>query len=183
MTTHTGELLRVGLVACGKSKLDHAAPARDLYTGPLFRAASAYAERTYDAWFVLSAKHHLVHPDDVLEPYDVSLAGLMHVVRLQWALHVDIALRCGRNTGIDEDYRTRRNAPEDGPFLGRFTMAGGKVELFLHAGSDYAGPLYDRGIEGWATVYRPLRGLGIGEQLAWYQRQAAEQLTLDVETR
>ena len=38
---------RIGLISCGKAKLAVAAPARSLYTGSLFKAASAYAEATY----------------------------------------------------------------------------------------------------------------------------------------
>lgn len=35
--------------------------------------ASAYAELTCDRWHVLSAKHGLVHPDEVIEPHDMRL--------------------------------------------------------------------------------------------------------------
>jgi len=69
------------LVGCGARKLAHAAPAKDLYTGPLFRAARAYAEAHADAWYVLSAKYGLVHPDRVIEPYNVYLPKLNAVER------------------------------------------------------------------------------------------------------
>ena len=51
---------RYALVGCGKSKLDRSAPARDLYTGLLFKAALAVAEAEFgeDVW-ILSAKHDL----------------------------------------------------------------------------------------------------------------------------
>lgn len=64
---------RVGLVGCASSKLQRPAPARELYTSQLFRKASAYAELTCDRWYILSAKHGLVRPDDALEPYDIKL--------------------------------------------------------------------------------------------------------------
>lgn len=67
MTPHTR-------IACGAAKLTHAAKARDLYTGSLFRLARAFAERSGD-WWILSAKHGRVHPDTVLEPYDMTLTG------------------------------------------------------------------------------------------------------------
>jgi hypothetical protein len=54
-------------------KLKRPAPARELYVSQLFKKASAYAELTCDRWYVLSAKHGLVHPDTVIEPYDVRL--------------------------------------------------------------------------------------------------------------
>ena len=66
----------VVLVGCGKKKLAHAAPAKDLYTGDLFRKARAYAERVGDDWGILSAKHWLLLPDQVVEPYDLCLDDL-----------------------------------------------------------------------------------------------------------
>ena len=58
----------VGLVACASQKLQRPAPARELYVSQLFKKASAYAGLTCDRWYILSAKHGLVHPDTVLEP-------------------------------------------------------------------------------------------------------------------
>lgn len=46
----------VVLVGCVKRKLSHPAPARDLYTSPLFAKGRAYAEASGAAWFVLSAQ-------------------------------------------------------------------------------------------------------------------------------
>lgn len=66
---------RVGLVGCASTKLRRPAPARELYVSQLFKKASAYAEATCDRWYILSAKHGLVHPDAVLEPYDVKLGA------------------------------------------------------------------------------------------------------------
>jgi hypothetical protein len=66
---------RVGLVACVKKKLDQRAPARDLYVSPLFRLARAYVEARCDGWAILSAKHGLVLPTTVIEPYDETLVG------------------------------------------------------------------------------------------------------------
>jgi hypothetical protein len=65
----------IALVACSAAKLGHAAPARELYTSQLFKKAAAYAQRTADEWFILSAEHGLVHPDTILEPYDTKLTA------------------------------------------------------------------------------------------------------------
>jgi hypothetical protein len=61
------------LVACSGQKLDHAAPAKDLYVSDLFKKARAYAEKFGCAWYILSAKHGVVSPDTVIEPYDETL--------------------------------------------------------------------------------------------------------------
>ncbi len=65
---------RIALVACGAAKLRHRAPAKDLYIGPLFRAARAYAESCCDHWYILSAKHGLVDPETEIEPYDQEMS-------------------------------------------------------------------------------------------------------------
>jgi hypothetical protein len=61
------------IVGCGKAKLAHAAPAAELYTGSLFRAARRYAEARGDAWAIASAHWGLVWPEQVIEPYDRRL--------------------------------------------------------------------------------------------------------------
>jgi hypothetical protein len=75
----------VGLVACGKAKLDRAAPARELYVGSLFLQTSAWAEAVADEWAILSARHGLVLPDEVLEPYDLTLRQMDVADRVRWA--------------------------------------------------------------------------------------------------
>jgi hypothetical protein len=76
---------RIALVGCGKEKLDRPAPARELYTGSLFRMAVAYAEAHCDGWFVLSAEHGLVASDQVLAPYDTRIE---QVVPRSWGRRV-----------------------------------------------------------------------------------------------
>lgn len=86
----------VGLVGCSMSKLQRPAPARELYTSQLFRKATAYVEWNCDRWYILSAKHGLLHPDHVIEPYDVKLGTNVHgwadEVRAQLAVELaDVA--------------------------------------------------------------------------------------------
>ena len=86
--------LDIGLVACSMRKADRPLPARDLYVSPLFRAARAYAERRYgpEGWLILSACHGLVHPNQVLAPYDLSLRQLTRAERAAWGDRVAIEL-------------------------------------------------------------------------------------------
>ena len=82
------------LVSCVKSKVDHPAPAKDLYMrSAWFRKARAYAEHHGKKWFVLSAAHGLIHPDEVTDPYDVTLNGASVEFRSKWANLVDRQLR------------------------------------------------------------------------------------------
>ena len=52
------------------------APAKELYTGQLFQASRRWAERHADAYFIASAKHLVIEPDTVIEPYDLAMTDL-----------------------------------------------------------------------------------------------------------
>lgn len=112
----------VGLVSCSKAKLKKAAPARDLYSPSfVFSRSARYVESRCDEWFVLSAKHGLVEPDTVLEPYDDTLAGAPKKVREAWASRVRAEL------------------------ANRFD--GQRVKYILMAGSSYAGAVAGLDVE------------------------------------
>lgn len=127
----------VHLVACVAGKLDRPAPARALYTSPWFQKARAYVERQGGQWFILSAKHGLIGPDEVIEPYDETLARMPAAARRLWGARVIEAM--GRQIEAD--------AP-----------------LIVLAGRNYRDPLW-QSIARRASV--PMEGLGIGAQLAW----------------
>lgn len=61
------------LVACCGFKLDHAAPAQDLYASDLFHKARAFAETFGLTWYILSARYGVVPPGRVIKPYDETL--------------------------------------------------------------------------------------------------------------
>ena len=133
----------VVLVGCVKRKLDHPAPARDLYVSALFRRACAYAEASTAAWFVLSAQHGLVQPDTVLAPYDLRLSQTPTAYRAAWGSQVVAQLE----TTV-------------GP------LAGKVVEI--HAGAAYTNAIRDRLQHLGVIVVEPLPGLTLGQRLAWY---------------
>ena len=72
------------LVSCGKQKLDHSAQGKDLYISRRFRAARKFAETFGSNWFILSAKHGLVAPDQILDPYDQDLNLLTSCEKSLW---------------------------------------------------------------------------------------------------
>jgi len=70
------------VIPCSGRKTDHPAPARDLYTGVMFThtLAAATAEVTWcqanagnAQVLILSARHGLIRPIDVLAPYDTRI--------------------------------------------------------------------------------------------------------------
>lgn len=138
--------MRVGLVGCVKSKKLEPAPARELYISHLFRGRRAYVERTCDRWFILSARHGLVEPDQVLAPYDEALKDAPVRRRRQWS----------------QDVLTELQAR-----LGDL----GVHEFELHAGAVYRDHGLEEGLRrAEARVDVPARGLSMGPQLRFYKR-------------
>jgi hypothetical protein len=116
----------------------------------LLKKASAYAKQTCDRWYVLSAKHGLVHPDTVLEPSD---------------------MRLGTN---------RRTSPPIQSWCNRVQerlaaeLAGlENVTLTVLAGEQYRYAVYN---SQWPHEM-PMKGLGIGQQLGWLTEQLADTAT------
>lgn len=137
--------MRVGLVGCVKSKRPGRCEAKDLYTSALFRGRRAFVERTCDRWFILSAKHGLVEPDESLDTYDECLADIGRASRRAWAAKVL------------QDLETTL-----GPLAG--------IELEVHAGADYRDFGLVEGLQRkGATVDNPTEGLTQGQQLSFYK--------------
>lgn len=84
--------MRVALVACSKTKSRTLAKAKDLYMSPLFKLSRAYAERI-GRWAILSAKHGVVDPEVLLEPYDLTLQQMTKTQRSEWACATNIELQ------------------------------------------------------------------------------------------
>jgi cytoplasmic iron level regulating protein YaaA (DUF328/UPF0246 family) len=93
--------VRVALVSCVKSKRPTSAPAAELYTSALFRGLRTYAENNADRWYVLSAAHGLVRPDQVLDPYEKTLNRMRRAERDAWARSVQTALEDVLPRGAD----------------------------------------------------------------------------------
>lgn len=77
--------IKVGLVAGTTAKLEKPAPAGEMYQSPVFKKAAAYCQRNYDRWFILSAKHGLLDPKFVIDPYEASLKSMSREERARWA--------------------------------------------------------------------------------------------------
>lgn len=132
---------KICLIACASQKRAVAAPAQDLYQSELFRKSVSWMHRqNFDEWFILSAKHGLVKPEQILEPYNLTLNTMKADARRQWGKIV-----------LDE-LMTVLPAPASITFL-----AGSKYREYLSE------PLREKGYE----VLIPMQGLGIGKQLQW----------------
>jgi hypothetical protein len=135
------------LVGCVKSKCSYIAPAKDLYNSTLWRWRRAYAEMSGCQWYILSAKHGLLHPDVEIAPYDLALVDLPVFKRREWSQHVLSDL-------------TRK-----------FHNLQGKV-IEVHAGKEYVKYGLEDGLcKSGAFLYRPLAHIGLFRQPAWYREQ------------
>ena len=131
------------LISCVGPKRQNPAPSKDLYISPWFRKARSYVEGTGQPWFVLSAKHGLLRPLEVISSYDLTLNSMAIGDRRRWSRNVLSQLQ---------------------PHLSSV----GTV-IFL-AGLRYREFLVPAVLDYGLDVSVPLEGLRIGEQLRWLNR-------------
>jgi len=140
-------MAKVCLVSCVGAKLRYKSSASELYTSPLFKKASAFASKKFDYWYILSAKHGLVYPDQSLEPYDLTLNRMYSNERKQWAHSVFQKLREVISLEDEITFLTGLRYRE------------------------YLLPLLKS--SGYHTKI-PMEGLSIGKQLSWLNAQLSD---------
>jgi hypothetical protein len=134
----------VYLVSCVSAKKSRPYAARELYCSDWFLKARAYVEAQRAEWFILSAQHHLVKPDHVIAPYNVTLNGMSSADRRTWAVRVIKQLQPLCRPGM---------------------------EVVFLAGKTYREHLVPV-LSGWGCeVGIPMEGLAIGQQKAWLKRE------------
>ncbi|WP_410506784.1 DUF6884 domain-containing protein [Mycobacterium sp. 29Ha] len=131
------------LVTCVKSKAARPSAAKDLYTSALFKKQRAYAEKASVPWFILSAEHGLVAPDEWLAPYERYLPETPASYRAAWGTWVAERLELLAGPLVDKT-------------------------IEIHAGSTYLDTVRPELEKRGARVLDPLQGLQMGPRLAWY---------------
>ncbi len=131
---------KIVLVSCVSEKSITPSPARILYSSDWFIKAARYASQIADEWYILSAKFGLVHPDQVLEPYNTTLKTMGKSARQAWAERVFASLQ-----------------PR---------LSSGDTVIFL-AGQVYREFLLERISRLGCKIEIPMEGLRIGEQMQW----------------
>lgn len=97
------EFKSVYLISCCAEKLPYAAPAKDLYQSKGFKERLSIAKsHNPDEILILSAKHHIVELDQVLEPYDVCLSNQTTGEQKKWAEICLVALSSKFNLKEDK---------------------------------------------------------------------------------
>lgn len=135
----------VVLVGCVKTKLEHGAPAKDLYISDYFSKMRRYAEASGLKWFILSAEHGLVGPEDWLEPYERYLPDTSREYRRRWGQKVATQLESAVGPLAD-------------------------TVVDVHAGAVYVESVEEELRTRGAVVLDRLLGLSFGRRLSWYLR-------------
>ena len=131
---------RVFLLSCGRKKKDRRAQAGEMYTSPRFSKARELIAATECPWFILSAKHGLLSPDEMIEPYDMSLNNMPREECQLWAEKV------------------KQQMDTHLPDADKVVILAGKRYF------EYLLPYLEK---RFAAVDIPMKGLGQGEQLRW----------------
>lgn len=139
------------LVACVKTKSNHAQPASKLYISPLFKKTSKYAQQIGDRWYILSAKYGLLDPNEVIEPYEKTLKNMRIAAKRSWAKDVIEKLK---------------NVVSPGD------------EIVFLAGNDYREYLVETLQDLGCKISIPMEGLTFGPQLSWLKKQLDEPANL-----
>lgn len=143
---------RVALVSCVKTKRAEASPAGDLYTSPLFVGMRSYAKHHADTWYILSAKHGLLRPDEMVEPYEMTLKKMKKADRNAWADRVQHQL---------------------------LAVLPPVAEVIFLAGECYREGLVPFLQQRGFTVQVPMAKLKMGPQLQWLIAQGCETRRVD----
>lgn len=132
--------MKIALISCVAMKNNYPCKANEMYVSPLFKGAYKYAQKIgADKIFILSAKYGLLDEHTMIEPYNETLNTKTDKEIRIWADNVYAELQ--HKTDVSSD---------------QFVfLAGEKYRKYL------VGKL--------KNVEVPLRGLGIGKQLAFYK--------------
>lgn len=131
---------KIGLIACVSKKRKETSPASELYISQWFQAAKRYILSLEIEYFILSAKHGILYPTQLVEPYDQSLYRLSVSERRRWSKKVVKQL---------------------------IAIASPGTEFIILAGKPYRESIVEPLLNAGYNITIPLQGLGIGKQLQW----------------
>lgn len=78
----------IALIACSADKESKRCKAKDMYTGELFKKSYRLAEKMHAKIYILSAKYHLLDPEQEIDPYNQYLGNFSAERRKKWAEEV-----------------------------------------------------------------------------------------------
>ena len=136
----------MALVSCVNQKRGGRFKAHDLYVSDWFKKAKRHVMANYHHWHILSAKYYLLQPEKPIDYYQLYLPKTPLDYRKKWAMIVF--------QQIEKLYRK-------------------ETEIHIYAGEHYRKYLVPLLEEAGYKVTVPLTGLGIGQQMHWFDKQQA----------
>ena len=132
--------MSVGIIACGKNKLNYPAQAQDMYIGELFKKSRKYVEKTHDRWFIASAKYCFLEPNMLIKPYEKTLNTMSKNDVQIWSQFFvkDVILNVKKSE-----------------------------EIYFYAGNEYRKYVIPALQQEGYIIHVPMQSLGIGQQLKW----------------
>lgn len=140
-------MTRIALIACTKTKAAHAAPAAMLYRSPLFRKSLLYAMSNADRVYIISAKYGILAPDEIVDPYELSIKQLKKHQKGEWIRKVESSLK---------------------------NIISKKDQALVLAGAEYTKPMLRPLREIGCTVRTPLAGKSLGSRISWLRSENRE---------
>jgi hypothetical protein len=136
------------LIACVSQKLTKKAKAKDIYISQLFKSSFDYATRQKPhKIFILSALHHLLDINRVIEPYNVTLSTIPKAKRKKGLTIL---------TSFEKIVWGKKVLRQ---LSWRFDLKNDK--FIVLAGVNYIKPIEG----GIANLVNPLKGKGIGQRI------------------
>ena len=142
-------MAKIVLLSCTKSKLDHKAPAQELYSAsPMFKKTLEYGKSLNpDKMFILSAKHNLVPLNKELAPYDKTLKEMPKDEKEKWG---EETVKQMKSAGLNLN----------------------KDKFIFLTGSEYLKPFKPYIPE--QNMETPMEGRRLGERLKWLNTQISK---------
>jgi hypothetical protein len=143
---------RIAVISCSKQKVQFPVKAKEMYLpSQLFKKAKQYVEtKEYDAWYILSALHGLLDPEQFIEPYNVTLNQMKKEEIRAWSEKVFAQLGELDITSVD-----------------------------FYVGKKYREQLIPLLEQKGIVCAVPLKGMGIGEQLSFYTKALSIKVNQD----
>ena len=85
----SGDSKTIALIGCSKSKIHYPCKAGAMYLGTLFKKSVVYCRLKKIDFYILSAKYGLIHPDQIINPYDETLNKMNKNQRAVWAKKIN----------------------------------------------------------------------------------------------
>lgn len=171
------------LIACGKAKRPTPCRAHDMYTGPVFAAHMAIALHL-DEWpFILSAKHGMIGPGTMIEPYETRIEDaaptwndlVARSILRHLAASTIPLLRYVESPALTLPFAKGERMRELNAEPSSFAFGPPRQpSVLVLAGAKYIDGWIDRVRAGGVRVDDPLRGYEIGERRTFARRFVAE---------